>query len=134
MNPISNEFLVSTKIQENYLVPKKNNNAVEHANISGNLSFQEIFSKTVQNKTDDLVFSKHATSRLQERSIELTRDQIERLNLGTKQAKDKGIKDSLVIMDDLAFIINVPNHTVVTAMNQTTNENIFTNIDGAVIV
>ena len=134
MNPISNEFLVSTKIQENYLVPKKNNNAVEHANISGNLSFQEIFSKTVQNKTDDLVFSKHATSRLQERSIELTRDQIERLNLGTKQAKDKGIKDSLVIMDDLAFIINIPNHTVVTAMNQTTNENIFTNIDGAVIV
>ena len=53
---------------------------------------------------------------------------------GARQAGQKGIKDSLVIVDSLAFIVNVPNNTVITAMDQTnTNENIFTNIDGAVI-
>ena len=54
---------------------------------------------------------------------------------GTKKAEQKGIRDSLVIVDQLAFIVNVPNQTVVTAMDSTeTNENIFTNINGAVII
>ena len=60
---------------------------------------------------------------------------MERLTEGTAKAQQKGIKDSLVIVDDLAFIVNIPNNTVVTAMDQNdTAENIFTNIDGAVIM
>ena len=52
-----------------------------------------------------------------------------------EKANAKGIKDSLVLIDKLAFIVNVPSNTVVTAMDQSeTSENIFTNIDGAVIV
>ena len=48
---------------------------------------------------------------------------------------EKGIKDSLILVDQLAFIVNVPSSTVVTAMDQTENKsNVFTNIDGAVIV
>jgi flagellar operon protein len=40
-----------------------------------------------------------------------------------------------VIVDSLAFIVNVPNQTVVTAMDQSESiDNIFTNIDGAVII
>ena len=47
----------------------------------------------------------------------------------------KGIKESLVLVDQLAFIVNIPNNTVVTAMSQKdAAENIFTNIDGAVII
>ena len=58
-----------------------------------------------------------------------------RLQDGMEKANAKGIKDSLVLMDKLAFIVNVPSSTVVTAMDQNeTSENIFTNIDGAVIV
>ena len=58
-----------------------------------------------------------------------------RLRDGMEKANAKGIKDSLVLMDKLAFIVNVPSNTVVTAMDQSeTNENVFTNIDGAVIV
>ena len=50
-------------------------------------------------------------------------------------ASKKGINDSLVLVDNLAFIVNVPNKTVVTAMDQTeTDSNVFTNIDGAVIM
>ena len=59
---------------------------------------------------------------------------MDRLNEGTVRAQQKGIRESLVLVDGLAFIVNIPNHTVVTAMNQQdTAENVFTNIDGAVI-
>ena len=45
------------------------------------------------------------------------------------------MKESLVMVDDFAFIVNVKNNTVITAMDQNTNDsNVFTNIDGAVIV
>lgn len=98
-------------------------------------SFQEILERKTIPQGEGLRFSKHAAGRLQDRNISLTPSQLERLNRGTEKASQKGIKESLVLMDSLAFIVNVPNQTVVTAMDQTeTNENIFTNIDGAVII
>ena len=73
--------------------------------------------------------------RLEKRNINLTREQNERLENGVIKAGEKGIRESLVMVDSLAFIVNVPNRTVVTAMDQTeTQNNIFTNIDGAVIM
>ena len=86
-------------------------------------------------QSGELKFSKHAASRLADRNIELSKEQLERLYDGAKKAGQKGIKDSLVIVDQLAFIVNVPNATVVTAMDSTeTSDNIFTNINGAVII
>lgn len=103
----------------------------------GNLngaSFEDIFKQKLQSASD-LKFSKHATQRLDDRNIELTEEQSLRLSEGVQKAQEKGITDSLVLVDTLAFIVNVPNQTVVTAMDQTeSDENIFTNIDGAVIV
>ena len=103
----------------------------------GNLngaSFEDIFKQKLQSASD-LKFSKHATQRLDDRNIELTEEQSLRLSEGDQKAQEKGITDSLVLVDTLAFIVNVPNQTVVTAMDQTeSDENIFTNIDGAVIV
>lgn len=101
-------------------------------------SFQNILSEKVEtNKSstnEEVHFSKHATNRLEDRNIALTNEQLERLTKGTQMAGEKGIKESLVIIDKLAFIVNITNSTVITAMDQTeTNENIFTNIDGAVI-
>ena len=62
-------------------------------------------------------------------------DQSRRLESGVEKAGEKGIQESLVMVDSLAFIVNIPNKTVVTAMDQAESENnIFTNIDGAVIV
>ena len=86
-------------------------------------------------ESSGLKFSKHAANRLLDRNIALTDSQNVRLENGVKQASEKGIKESLVLVDSLAFIVNVPNKTVVTAMDQTeTDSNIFTNIDGAVII
>ena len=70
-----------------------------------------------------------------DRNISLTKEQLDRLEQGTKKADEKGIRESLVIMDNLSFIVNIKNRTVITAMDQSENEeNVYTNIDGAVII
>ena len=94
-------------------------------------SFAEILE---QEKNDsELKFSKHASERLVSRNIDLSESQKERLNHAVRAAEAKGIKESLVMMDNLAFIINVKNNTVVTAVTGG-EEKIFSNIDGAVVV
>ncbi len=99
------------------------------------LSFQDVLRQKAPTEAGGLKFSKHAMGRLADRNIELSDTQLMRLESGTKKAQLKGIRDSLVIVDQLAFIVNVPNQTVVTAMDSTeTDENIFTNINGAVII
>lgn len=96
-------------------------------------SFKAVLQK-VQNEQHPLRFSRHATNRLQTRGIEMNEEMIARLQNAKTQAKEKGINESLILMDDMAFIVNVKNSTVVTAMGREENESsIFTNIDGAVI-
>lgn len=129
-----NQFLSLEQLQDQYL--SQNRQQMASLSKSG-LSFQDILSSKTDStqETGEVKFSKHAASRLVDRNIELTKEQVERLNQGAAKAGAKGINESLVIVDSLAFIVNVPNHTVITAMDQTeTNENVFTNIDGAVIM
>lgn len=99
-------------------------------------SFAEIFKqkKITEIPSSDVKFSKHATLRLDDRKIELSSEQLSRLNEGAQKANAKGINESLVLVDELAFIVNIKNNTVITAMDQNeARENVFTNIDGAVI-
>lgn len=98
------------------------------------ISFSEVLKQKTAGAEETLKLSKHAAGRLNDRGIRLTGEQWERLEGGARKAQQKGIKDSLVIVDELAFIVNVPNQTVITAMDSTqTDENVFTNINGAVI-
>ena len=134
MNQISNQFLSIEQVTDQYL----NKPQINRSNALANVPFEEILrqkqSQTVMEQSE-LKFSKHAVNRLNDRNIALTDAQNVRLENGVKQASEKGITESLVLIDSLAFIVNVPNKTVVTAMDQTeTNGNIFTNIDGAVII
>lgn len=127
------EFLTALQLQEQVSGSKGRINARQNLKEEG-FSFQEVLQRRVQTE-DNLKFSKHASVRLRQRGIDLTDGQLERLTDGTRKAGQKGIKDSLVIVDELAFIVNVPNNTVVTAMDsKDAVENIFTNIDGAVIM
>lgn len=126
MNPIANQFSSIEQVTNQYL----NQNSVKDSVKSSDISFEDILKEK-----QGVKFSKHASMRLDSRQISLTAEQSQRLNNGVDAASEKGIKDSLVLVDSLAFIVNVPNRTVVTAMDQTeTNSNIFTNIDGAVIM
>lgn len=77
-------------------------------------------------------FSKHANERLSTRNINLDNAQMARLEKGMSKAKEKGMQDPLVMVDNIAFIVNIKSNTVVTAVNDV-NEAVFTNIDGAVI-
>lgn len=106
------------------------------------LSRQKSIDEIVSDRTDvkktvtgQIRFTKHADARLTQRDIRLTDDQMTRLEEGTKKASDKGIKESLVLVDDLAFIVNTDKKMVITAIDQNSSEdNIYTNIDGAVII
>lgn len=97
-------------------------------------TFQEVLSGKVE-QAQQLKFSKHANERLDSRDITLSKEQMQRLLDGAKRAGEKGIKESLVLVDSLAFIVNTKQNTVITAMEQAdAGENIYTNIDGAVII
>lgn len=79
-------------------------------------------------------FSKHAQERLDRRQIALTTHHLARLDEAVARAHAKGARESLVLMDDLALIVSVRNQTVITATNAASREeNVFTNIDSAVI-
>lgn len=135
MNKIQQNFLSNLQIQERYFNTSKTAGA-DKGKATGGVSFQDILAQKSLDAAlgTPLKFSKHASNRLADRNIELTVDQMERLAEGAQKAGVKGIRDSLVMVDNLAFIVNVPNSTVVTAMDQNqADENIFTNIDGAVI-
>ncbi|MCR4909180.1 MAG: hypothetical protein K5985_10135 [Lachnospiraceae bacterium] len=82
----------------------------------------------------DLRFSKHAMQRITDRNMDVDDAAIKRLREATERAESKGINDLLVMVDDMAFIMNTGSRTVVTAMNaEETKDNVFSNIDGAVI-
>lgn len=96
--------------------------------------FESVLQETI-GKSQELKFSKHAEIRLQARNINLTEGQKDRMKDAVSKAESKGVRDSLVLMDNLAFVVNVRNRTVITAVNSSElKENVFTNIDGAVIV
>jgi flagellar operon protein len=79
--------------------------------------------------------SHHAEERLQQRGIRLNNDQLAKISAAIDNAAQKGAKDSLLLMNDLAFIVNVKNKTVVTAMDKHSfQNNVFTKIDSAVII
>ena len=128
----NSRFLSIEQVQDQYLNQTRNSTPVKSTD---GKSFQEILESRQLGTGSEVKFSKHASGRLAERNIRLTENQIDRLTEGAKKAGAKGIKESLVIVDQLAFIVNIPNNTVVTAMNQQdAAENVFTNIDGAVII
>lgn len=91
--------------------------------------------QTAVDKTQSLKFSAHAQERLSLRNINLSADDLNRMNQAVSKAASKGAKQSLLVMDKQAFIVSVPNRTVITALDEgSMKENVFTNIDSAVIV
>ena len=93
MNINNKQFLSIEQLQDQYLNQQKVSTNVKP--VSG-MSFEEILHKQQLQRTQNaepVKFSKHATNRLSDRNIELTDEQLERLNDGTKKAGDKGIKE-----------------------------------------
>ena len=135
MDRLNNSFISIEQVKDAYF-NKKNESAKNPGELQGK-GFKSILGSVRDKNVLDsrVTFSKHANERLESRNINLSDAQIDRLNRGVMQAKEKSINESLVMMDNIAFIVNVKNNTVITAMEQETEDgNVFTNIDGAVIV
>lgn len=80
-------------------------------------------------------FSAHAEGRLMVRQIDLSRQDLIKIENAVDRASQKGANESLLLMDDLAFIVSVKNRTVITVIDgQNMKDNVFTNIDSAIIV
>lgn len=109
---------------------------LRHGTVS-NPESGDSFSTVLQEKASSVGvrFSKHASQRISQRGVQLTDSLVQELNQAVDKAKQKGAKDVVVIGTQNAFIVNVPNNLVVTLMNsQEMKENIFTNIDSAVLI
>ena len=92
-------------------------------------SFDAIFKQELEK----VKFSNHALKRLESRNIQLSDNDLSKIQNAVEKAEAKGSKDSLVMMDKTAFIVNIPNKTVVTEIEVAgSNESVFTNIDSVV--
>ena len=103
----------------------------------GDVLRQELAAQQTQQvqQPGGVAFSKHAISRAEERGIEVTPHLMEQLAGSVVRAQAKGATNILAMDADRAFIINVPNARVITAITQEEmKESVFTNIDGAVFL
>ncbi len=129
MNIPMNQFPSIEQMTQQLNAVKNAGNSVQKQ--SGGTPFSEILRS--RQEAGELKFSKHANERLASRNIDLTDEQMERLESGARKASEKGINESLIMVDNLAFIISVKNNTVITAVNEG-EDRVFTNIDGAIIM
>ncbi len=116
---VGNPLIIPSK------VPKTGNKAEK----SPAVSFDNLLSNEMKGR--EVRFSAHADMRLRERGLDLTGNDMARIKGAMDTLASKGGRDSLLLMGDTALIVNVPNRTVVTAMDA---GSVFTNIDSAVIL
>jgi flagellar operon protein len=110
-----------------------NNNGLINAEVAERKkseNFGEIFNK----KINEIKFSAHAQTRIKSRNIDISSQDLLKLKNAVTTAQLKGSVNSLILLSNKAFIVNIPNRTVVTAMDgENIRDNIFTNIDSTVI-
>jgi len=91
--------------------------------------------KDILDNVQELKVSKHAKERLQQRNIHIDEKQWNVIGEKMNEAKQKGVRDSVVILNDAALLVSAKNNTVVTAMDrEEATEKVFTNIDGTILI
>jgi flagellar operon protein len=99
--------------------------------VNAGASFQQVF----QQELTGVKFSQHAQQRLQMRNIQLSSQELQKINAGLEKVSQKGAKESLFVIGDLALVVNVANKTVITALDgKNMKDHVVTNIDSAIIL
>lgn len=130
---MDNRLQINQPIQPLRKTQQQNKPAQENKK-SDSPSFKDILGEKINGK-EKLSFSKHAQKRIDSRSIPVSKAEIDKLNSGVEKARDKGARDSLVMVNNVAYIVSVENNTVVTAVDEDSmDDNVFTNIDSAVFM
>ena len=98
------------------------------------VGFETIFQEQLAGQSE-IKFSAHALKRLETRRISLGNQEMALLKDAVNKAEAKGAKESLILMDQMALVVSIKNRTVITAVDEASlKDNVFTNIDSAVIV
>lgn len=127
MNPI--------RVSQTYFPPRTNPTA-QTPRASG-IPFQQYLTESLgtTSKAQPLSFSQHAANRLKERGITLDAAQMDRLESAVKKAATKGARESLILMDNVAYVVSIVNRKIITAVDDgSMKDNVFTNIDSAIFV
>ncbi|GEM_PF-136570 len=99
---------------------------------------ENAFGKLLQSKiasADGIKLSGHAADRVRQRGLNVTQTDLTNLSEAVTKADAKGAKDTLFLMGDNAFLVNIKNRVVVTVIDQQKlKDDIFTNIDSVAIV
>lgn len=124
INGVSLPFLPAGGLKE----LGRENVRVHHS--GGEASFKDVFDEEL----NKIKFSSHAKTRMESRDIDMGTSDFLRLTDALNKAQNKGANESLILVDDKAFIVSVPNRTVITVVDkQNLSDTVFTNIDSAVI-
>lgn len=99
------------------------------------VSKQSFMDHLKQATGDELKISKHASERLNERNISITDREWQQISKKVFEAKNKGVKQPLVLLDQAALIVSAKNATVITALDRNeAKQQLFTNIDGTILI
>lgn len=101
------------------------------------MGFKDIFKGKILDNSmfEEIKLSKHAAERMNSRNISFSENDIKDLGNAIKKAEDKGSKESLILLNDIALIVSVRNRTVITAMTrESLKDNVVTNIDSTIMI
>jgi flagellar operon protein len=128
---------VAQRIQQSFGAIQTNavNKGSSQTNNAAKTDFAQVLKEEQAKSDTEIKYSAHAQMRLQERNLVANSEVNRRLSEAMQKLLDKGGKESLVLMDNLAFVVSAPSRTVITAMDSSSlKNNVFTQIDSAVIM
>ncbi|MGE7020367.1 TIGR02530 family flagellar biosynthesis protein [Solibacillus cecembensis] len=104
-------------------------------NLKANTTKQSFIEHLNQASIEELKISKHASERMNERNIAISDSEWQEITEKVFEARDKGVNQPLVLMDQAALIVSAKNGTVITALDRTeARQQLFTNIDGTIVL
>lgn len=120
-----------SKLPEHKKVVKQGGNELHNPN-----EFKELLERQIGPKDEKPIqLSVHAAKRLKERNMDLDNAEFFKLRSAFQKLQEKGGQDSLVITEKAAYIVDVANKKVVTAIDrENIADNVFTKIDSTVLV
>ncbi len=119
-------------IRQTEIINSTNQSTASSKSAEAKVSFKDLLDQNIKNT---VTFSKHASIRKEQRNIEVTEADLEKLGDACDQAQEKGINNTLIMMDDSAFIVSAANKRVITVMDKNEMKNkLFNDIEGAVFI
>ncbi|MEG0451261.1 MAG: TIGR02530 family flagellar biosynthesis protein [Lysinibacillus sp.] len=104
-------------------------------NLKANTTKQSFIEHLNQASIEELKISKHASERMNERNIAISDSEWQEITEKVFEARDKGVNQPLVLMEQAALIVSAKNGTVITALDRTeARQQLFTNIDGTIVL